>query len=138
VFISYGTHDNLTLCLEYGFVIPKNPHDRVIINEEDIVQVLKQHFQLENQSDIMWCTREGLNWTGLVFVAKCVGQTVNGYLAKNKIVSRCVQNIVMSKLQMLENDLKNLRSEKNPSESQQVMTELLSEHVNILQCCRDL
>jgi hypothetical protein len=138
VFISYGTHDNLTLCLEYGFVIPENPHDRVLISEEEIVLVLRQNFEFENQSDIIWCTREGLNWTGLVFVAKCVGQTVNGDLAENKIVLTCVQNIVSSKLQMLDTDLKNLQSEENPSESMQVMKDLLSEHIKILQCCNGI
>lgn len=134
MFISYGTHDNLTLCLEYGFVIPENPHDRVLISEEEIVLVLRQKFEFKNPSDIIWCTREGLNWSGLVFVAKCLGQTVKGDLSENKIILSCVQRIVSSKLKMLENDFKNLKLEENPCESIQVMKDLISEHIKILHC----
>jgi hypothetical protein len=135
VFISYGTLDNLTLCLEYGFVIPENPHDRVLISEEDVVLVLRRKLEVEHSSDIMWCTREGLNWAGLVFVAKCLGQTVMGDLSENKIVMSCVQKIVMSKLEVLNNDLKYLQLEETPIESIDVMKDLLNEHIKILQWC---
>lgn len=38
-FINYGPHDNLKLCLEYGFMIPggKNSHDSVPITVEELV-----------------------------------------------------------------------------------------------------
>lgn len=134
MFISYGTHDNLTLCLEYGFVIPGNPHDRVLISEEEIVGTLRQKLEFNNKSDLIWCSREGLNWTGLVYIAKCLRQTVNGDLSENKIVISCVQRVVSSKLKMLENDLEKLNLEETPCESLRVMKDLLQEHVKILQC----
>lgn len=39
VFINYGCHNNLKLCLEYGFVLDSNPHDSVPLELQDIFSI---------------------------------------------------------------------------------------------------
>lgn len=46
VFIKYGFHCNFKLFVEYGFVLPNNPHDFVEFTFEEIISYL----QSENYS----------------------------------------------------------------------------------------
>ncbi|CAC5379647.1 unnamed protein product [Mytilus coruscus] len=39
VFISYGAHSNTHLLMEYGFILPDNPHDVYELNYDEIVKV---------------------------------------------------------------------------------------------------
>ncbi|CAN7989380.1 unnamed protein product [Ixodes hexagonus] len=78
VFISYGPHNNRRLFLEYGFVLPDNPNDVVVITKDHLIKLYSlhenamPHFQhkldfLESKnvlSTTTGFTKEGLSWNG--------------------------------------------------------------------------
>jgi hypothetical protein len=41
VFINYGSHNNTKLLLEYGFIVPNNPHDFIELTLQDITNYIK-------------------------------------------------------------------------------------------------
>ncbi|EEC12062.1 SET domain-containing protein, putative [Ixodes scapularis] len=78
VFISYGPHSNRRLFLDYGFVLPDNPNDVVVVTKDHLVKLYSlhentmPHFQskldfLESKnvlSTTTGFTKEGLSWNG--------------------------------------------------------------------------
>lgn len=40
VFINYGPHDNIKLCIEYGFILPSNPHNYVPVTLEEVLDAV--------------------------------------------------------------------------------------------------
>lgn len=82
VFISYGSHDNRKLLLEYGFVLADNPNDVVIITKEHLIKLHSckaqaiPHFALKLSfletkdavSESCGFTADGLTWNGRLVV----------------------------------------------------------------------
>ncbi|KAJ8030597.1 SET domain-containing protein 4 [Holothuria leucospilota] len=78
VFIYYGPHDNKTLLLDYGFVVPSNPHSVVQISLDDVVKMSAGHMEstfpedyaIEERQKVitenhLWdfsCSLNGLSW----------------------------------------------------------------------------
>lgn len=71
VFIHYGSHDNLKLFLDYGFIIPNNINDTVHLLVTDIVHAIEISMPVNNILSLencqcflknLYCTSEGLSW----------------------------------------------------------------------------
>ncbi|GFS51542.1 SET domain-containing protein 4 [Nephila pilipes] len=97
VFINYGSHDNYTLFLEYGFVTPNNYNDSILFSVDDILLAYKQcqlpsqsldsklKFILENNLiKNMVCSCDGLSWN-LKVVLKVLITECNIRLWKSKL-----------------------------------------------------
>lgn len=76
VFINYGSHDNVKLFVEYGFVIPKNPQAvvefdislmeklfSIQLSESTLKKQLLGQLALNNK---IFCSRDGLSWDAQV------------------------------------------------------------------------
>ena len=51
LYITYGCHDNLTLLIEYGFILEENLYDRIIFRIEDFSVLIRDH----KKAEIVWC-----------------------------------------------------------------------------------
>ena len=71
VFINYGPHDNLKLYLEYGFVLPENPHDFVPIDVDVLIRATgiqigaEDKITLERSLGKMNISSMGPSWSAL-------------------------------------------------------------------------
>ena len=59
VFINYGAHDNVTLFIEYGFILPSNPHDNYPITADNVCAAIDKCGEaIANYKDITRCMYE--------------------------------------------------------------------------------
>jgi len=106
-----------------------------LLSDKEILKVLVPKSPIPSSDNLLWCSREGMNWSGLVFVAKCIGQGVRGDLCENKFVESAVHKVVSMKLEMLRTDFSLMKPSTITNDSLYVMKSLLREHVEVLKCC---
>jgi hypothetical protein len=118
--------------LEYGFILPNNPHDCVPLSREEIEIACGGytcHPKIEAQGEF-FCTWEGLSWNTLHYVSKCLSVD-NFDLNSNEKVKDAAQQILSNKIETMKTDL-NLVTIENASESYTILKSLLEEHISLL------
>lgn len=135
VFINYGPHDNLKLYVEYGFILPQNPHNHVPVTMSEVVQVAKlalgeedsnnmnNKIQLVSSLDLdknLGVSIEGPSWSLEAAVTIClmpshqlfqgwqlVCEDLAGVGHREKVVS-CLWCLMQHKLQHLEDCMQSM------------------------------
>ncbi|KAK6169226.1 hypothetical protein SNE40_020314 [Patella caerulea] len=154
VFISYGPHDNHKLFLEYGFILPNNPHTVLEFSTDQILElasnndvhhlnhkwtILKENNLLKGLS----CSRDGMTWKmELVFKILVMNwqqlqdwkKIMLGLIIRSEIDDQA-QSLALillkSELKNFHLQLQNLKKSGNYFE--EVCEELLKEDLLILQ-----
>lgn len=134
VFINYGPHDNLKLCVEYGFIMPENPHSYVPVALPEVVCVAKevldqdgydfgskvQLISFHGLDKNLGVSAEGPTWGLEAAVTLClmprhqasqgwqlVCQDLTGVGHRRKVLT-CLQRLMRQKLQQLESCLQDI------------------------------
>lgn len=130
VFINYGPHGNLKLYVEYGFILPENPHSLVPVTLSEVVSVFKlvlgnedinnmdSKLQLICSYDLdknLGVSIEGPTWSLEAAVTmslmplqqlnhgwQLVCEDVEGVGHRRKVLS-CLRHLMQQKMQQLEN-----------------------------------
>ncbi|XP_077539514.1 SET domain-containing protein 4 isoform X2 [Haemaphysalis longicornis] len=84
VFISYGSHDNKKLFLEYGFVLADNPNDVVTITREHLCKLSSQKQNIPNFTSKLAFLEEK-NIISIVSFSETSGFTTDGLTWNGKI-----------------------------------------------------
>lgn len=145
VFINYGPHDNLKLYIDYGFIVPNNPHDSVPViiqdlmdfnNESSSSSSLNERLKIisENNFDFKMCfgLDEDGNFSCSWNVYACIfilhflpSDSLNKWylllyeneLENNRQINEFVLKLLRVKLKELQNSISNLNSLHQSSSS---------------------
>ena len=86
VFIHYGAHSNISLLVEYGFIIPANPDDGICLTLEQLLNAAS----LSTSSTILQKLREASLHLGIAISPK------SGLIKKQELVRlTCVNRLIM-------------------------------------------
>ena len=143
VFINYGSHDNLKLYAEYGFILPQNPHNHVPMTLSEVVHVAKlvlgddssdmnSKVQLACSHDLdknLGVNVEGPTWSLEATITIClmsshqlthgwqvVCEDLVGVAHREKVLS-CLWCLMQHKMQQMEDSVQDMKklSHKSPA-----------------------
>ncbi|KAK6645631.1 hypothetical protein RUM43_001911 [Polyplax serrata] len=158
-YINYGSHSNLTLLLEYGFILPVNPYDEVKFTFEEIVDCVKQYshkygsisklkynFILSNrlnQNLVKTLDEFSWNMNSLIYVLIAEDENLGILQSKTysseltrteqQITNTIKEALVQNKLQILKDELSEMEHLKNCTESFRLAKEFVKTNMAILQ-----
>ncbi|XP_074096533.1 SET domain-containing protein 4-like [Cotesia typhae] len=152
VFINYGSHSTLKLYMEYGFFIPNNPLDEILINYSSInnlknISKLTNNYILWNKFDeSIGFTSSGLNYHAKIAffilsaplkISQITKKIYRNSLNRQDALSYNVLSLKLLNTKRLEliNELKIMKSQTNKTNSFKIIVNVQQEYISILDKC---
>jgi hypothetical protein len=160
VFIHYGYHSNLKLYIEYGFIIPLNPHDFIPFTFEEILSCVKDAYPLEfncspskldflkvhNLTENLSCNFEGISFNLKALIHVLITSESrkdvltlkiysNNFTSEESVaICKVGEQLIKQKCSEFESTLKIMEQKKSNgcSRSFEVANDLIIEYINVL------
>ncbi len=147
VFINYGPHDNLRLCLEYGFAMPNNSMDSVPIRLSDFRRVGIGHednvatARKSGLADKMTLSKSGPSWNfkAVAYILQMAPNRLPDWrevfevdLDSDAAVAAWIEKVLQDREEGVSSAQKKLRGMDSLSESANVLLDLIEMHLTLI------
>ena len=160
VFINYGHHSNLKLCLEYGFVLPHNSNDTVPFSLEDMLSCFENERKIQHDAFKMdflrthgltrdlYCSQDDLSFNTKAAIVVLISDEKRKEIVTQKIYScqfdeEVIGNmgklLIQKKCLEFQNILKAMdeKISRGCTESFRVARDLVLQNLHTLTSCAD-